>query len=201
MGQHVAEDHFTVVGTNPNPNGRCLFNPHGEHPGCEGPYIVFNAIAAPIGGELASGKELIQASACVKCLREAIADAERLVGDGRVEVGEESELSMYDKMNAQPKPNYAFSDLPKDEQVRLLQEVGPGETVRYGKHVVLIPGSKKTRTVVQSEPLSAPDPFSVVGISGKALEDPGEVPGKRRGTYETAVDEGDIDILAEIAED
>lgn len=196
MGIHVAESHFTVVAENPNPNGRCLFAPLGSHDGCEGPYIQFNALAAALGTD-ESGPVRFGAVACVRCLREAIQDADKLVQQGQVASGKtEAGLSMIDKMAAQPTPNFDFKDLPREERERLLREVGPGETVRYGRDVVLIPGSKKQK--VQVEQGDAPHPFSIVGISGEALTAPQEIPGKKKGTYDVAHDEEDI--LADFVE-
>lgn len=200
MGMHVAESHFQIVPTNPNPNGRCLFAPLGQHDGCEGPYIQFNAVAAAIG-EGSAGPERLAAVACVRCLREAIADADAMIARGAIQPGPNSgEISMEEKMNAQPRPTMDFEDLPREERNRLLATYEPGETIRFPQGVVVVPGTKPTRKVVQSEPLSAPSPYQIVGISGEALRDDGEVPAKRRGEYDRVVSDEDEDLLAEIAE-
>lgn len=202
MGINVGNNHFQVVEENPNPNGKCLFSMRGDgrHENCHGPYVQFNAIAAPTSeDELHEGRAIIQAVACLSGLMEAVIDARQLLASGQIEEKPLDGLSQQEKMEAQPAATAEFSSLPQDEQDRLISSFGPGETFRMPDgNVYVTPGQRAKRLVVQNEPLSAPSPFSVVDVSGHALDDLGEVPGRKPGTFEP-VEVPEDDILAEAA--
>jgi hypothetical protein len=200
MGKYVSDNHFQIVEENPNPHGRCLFAPHGSHPGCEGPYVQFNARAAVMDPTFAAGRETFQAVACLKGLRDVLGDIDARLAAGQLRVGVSNVMAQDAKMAAQPAATARFEDLPEEDQERLIATLPQGETVRMPDgRVVVTPGQRKER-IVQSEPLSAPSPFEIVDVAGQRLDDLGEVPGKKPHTY-VAVEEPEDDILAEAAED